>query len=663
MNSSDFSQSRRRFVTGLTSATALGMLGSSGLLKAAHLSAPSTKVTPQNTLKGTEFNLDLGYSVANFTGKTRQATTVNGSLPAPILRWKEGETVKLKVNNNLAKDSSIHWHGIILPSNMDGVPGLSFGGIKPGDSYQYEFTLNQSGTYWYHSHSGFQEQTGLYGAIVIDPIQPAPYSYDKDYVVLLSDWSDTKPDKIYANLKKLPHIYNTNERTLRDWQREVGEKGYKAGSADRAMWNEMRMADSDLSDVTGAAYTFLMNGKAPADGWVGGFNKGDKILLRFINGSAMTFFDVRIPGLKMTVVASDGQYIQPVTVDEFRIGTAETYDVIVEPSSEQAYTLFCQTIDRSGFARGTLTPDLSLSSTIPEMDESPLLTHADMGMNHGAPGACTAEHAAMGHCEIQGQSGGGGHAGQGSMKQMAMPMMEKPEKSTCTAEHAAMGHCEMPKEMAKNTCTEEHAAMGHCTMDAKPSKIIQDFSSGLEYGTGMAGFGTAKPISYDNVKMGPHIDMLAEGAQYRLDDPGVGLRNNGRKVLTYSEIFNLNKTPDPREPSREIELHLTGNMSRYMWSVDGVKASKADPINLKFGERVRITLVNDTMMHHPFHLHGVWSDLETGDPDYIPRKHTIVVQPGAKISYLVTADARGKWAYHCHLLYHMLGMFREVHIT
>jgi len=305
MNSSDFSQSRRRFVTGLTSATALGMLGSSGLLKAAHLSAPSTKVTPQNTLKGTEFNLDLGYSVANFTGKTRQATTVNGSLPAPILRWKEGETVKLKVNNNLAKDSSIHWHGIILPSNMDGVPGLSFGGIKPGDSYQYEFTLNQSGTYWYHSHSGFQEQTGLYGAIVIDPIQPAPYSYDKDYVVLLSDWSDTKPDKIYANLKKLPHIYNTNERTLRDWQREVAEKGYKAVSADRAMWNEMRMADSDLSDVTGAAYTFLMNGKAPADGWVGGFNKGDKILLRFINGSAMTFFDVRIPGLKMTVVASE----------------------------------------------------------------------------------------------------------------------------------------------------------------------------------------------------------------------------------------------------------------------------------------------------------------------------------------------------------------------
>jgi FtsP/CotA-like multicopper oxidase with cupredoxin domain len=449
------------------------------------------------------------------------------------------------------------------------------------------------------------------------------------------------------------------------------------------MWNEMRMADSDLSDVTGAAYTFLMNGKAPADGWVGEFNKGDKILLRIINGSAMTFFDVRIPGLKMTVVASDGQYIQPVTVDEFRIGVAETYDVIVEPSSEQAYTLFCQTIDRSGFARGTLTPDVALVANIPEMDESPLLTYADMGMNHGAPDACTPEHAALGHCTIKGPSSSKeGHAGHGGIKKMAimeakknicteehaaMGHCEMPKTTTaqnsCTPEHAAMGHCEMPKAAVQNNCTAEHAAMGHCTMDATPSKIIQYFSSGIEYGTGMAGFGSAKPISYDNVKMGPQIDMLAEGAQYRLDDPGVGLRNNGRKVLTYADIFNLNKTPDPREPSREIELHLTGNMSRYMWSMDGVKASKADPIHLKFGERVRITLVNDTMMNHPFHLHGVWSDLETGDANYIPRKHTIIVQPGAKISYLVTADARGKWAYHCHLLYHMLGMFREVHIS
>lgn len=616
--------SKRRFVTGLTATTALGLLNSHGFSHAA--SSLLTDKQAEKTLRGKNFNLDIGYSPVNFTGKTKQATTVNGGIPSPILRWKEGDRVTLNVKNYLAHDSSIHWHGIILPSNMDGVPGLSFAGIKPGGSYRYEFDVNQSGTYWYHSHSGFQEQTGMYGAIVIDPIEPPPYSYDKDYVVMLSDWSDESPDDIYANLKKMPHIYNTNERTLGDWHTEVKQKGLKAVQADRQMWNEMRMSDSDISDVTGSTYTFLMNGRTPAEGWMGEFKKGEKILLRFINAAAMTFFDVRIPGLKMTVVASDGQYVQPVTVDEFRIGVAETYDVIVEPSTEQAYTLFCQAIDRSGYARGTLTPDPAMVAAIPEMDESPILSHSDMGMNHGALGACTPEHAAMGHCSM--------------------------EADNTHAQHKGMEI----KTQPSNNCTPEHAAMGHCTMDA-PKKIIQEFA------TGKAGYGTAKDISYDNVILGPHIDMLADGAQYRLDDPGVGLRNNGRRVLTYADLFNHNKTPDPREPGREIELHLTGNMSRYMWSIDGIKGAKADPILMKYGERLRITLVNDTMMNHPVHLHGVWSDLETGDGNYIPRKHTIVVQPGAKISYLVTADAKGKWAYHCHLLYHMLGMMREVHIS
>jgi len=534
MNTSNISLSRRRFVTGLSTSTALGLLGSSSLLNAA-ASLVATNKSQTNTLTGNQFNLKIGYTPVNFTGKNRQATTINNGLPAPILRWKEGDTVTLNVKNNLAVDSSIHWHGIILPSNMDGVPGLSFGGIKPGETFQYNFTLNQSGTYWYHSHSGFQEQEGMYGAIVIDPIEPAPYSYDRDYVVLLSDWSDTKPHDIYANLKKLPHIYNTNERTLRDWQKEVADKGYKAVKSDRAMWNQMRMTDRDISDVTGSTYTFLMNGQTPAQGWYGAFKKGEKVLLRIINGSAMTFFDIRIPGLKMTVVASDGQYIQPVSVDEFRIGVAETYDVIVEPSSEQAYTLFCQSIDRSGYARGTLAPHPDMVAQIPEMDDSPILTHSDMGMNHGGGGGngCTPEHAAMGHCSME----SGSHSNQNHDK-------STDTDNGCTAEHAAMGHCEMPS-MASNTCTAEHAAMGHCEMSSQ--KIIQEFA------TGKAGFGSAKPISYDNVKMGPHIDMLAEGAQYRLDDPGVGLRNNGRKVLTYADMFNLNKTPDPREPSREIE--------------------------------------------------------------------------------------------------------------
>ncbi len=607
--------SRRRFVTGLASTTALSMISAGGFARSA--TQPARVYQPQPTLSGSKFKLDIGYKPVNFTGKAKQAFSVNGSIPSPILRWKEGDRVTLDVTNHLAHDSSIHWHGMILPTNMDGVPGLSFAGIKPGETFRYQFDVKQNGTYWYHSHSGFQEQQGMYGAIVIEPREPAPYRYDREHIIVLSDWSDEAPLDVYANLKKSPHIYNIDERTLGDLAHDIQGKGLSKALKQRAMWNNMRMSDTDLSDVTGRTYTYLMNGETPASGWVGEFKQGEKILLRFINAAAMTFFDVRIPGLKMTVVASDGQYVQPVTVDEFRMGVAETYDVLVEPSSEQAYTLFCQTIDRSGYARGTLTPDLAMVPTVPEMDESPILTHADMGMAHG-------DHV------MAGASG-----------------------SACTPEHAEMGHCEMAESTAM-TCTPEHANMGHCEM---PKKVVQEFA------TGKAGYGTANSPSFDLIKMGPHIDMLAEGAQYRLDDPGVGLRDNGRRVLTYADLFNLNPTLDPREPEREIELHLTGNMSRYMWSINGVKYADAQPLRMKYGERLRITLVNNTMMNHPMHLHGVWSELETGDGNYIPRKHTVIVQPGAKISYLVTADAIGRWAYHCHLLYHMPSMFREVRIS
>lgn len=612
-----FFLSRRRFVTGLASTTALNLFGATKTY-----AAVTNKHRQTSELSGNHFKLDIGYLPVNFTGQSKQAFAVNGSIPAPILRWKQGERVTLDVTNHLAQDTSIHWHGMILPSAMDGVPGLSFAGIKPGETFRYQFDVKQSGTYWYHSHSGFQEQQGLYGAIVIDPAQPGPYAYDREYTLVLSDWSDADPMSIYANLKKSPHIYNIDERTLSDLAQEVKNQGLTKALAARGMWNQMRMSDSDLSDVTGRTYTFLMNGKTPASGWVGEFARGERILLRVINAAAMTFFDVQIPGLKMTVVAADGQNIQPVSVDEFRIGVAETYDVLVEPSTEQAYTVFCQAIDRSGYARGTLTPDLDMVPEVPEMDSSPLLTHADMGMaHHGA-----------------------------NHEMHAMPNSTDQE---CTAEHAAMGHCTVQDTMGAE-CTAEHAEMGHCEMPAV---------SRQEFATGNAGFGTAHQPDTTLITRGPHIDMLAENAQYRLNDPGVGLRNNGRHVLTYGELFNLKKTPDPREPQREIELHLTGNMSRYMWSINGVKYADAMPIDLAFGERVRITFINHTMMNHPMHLHGVWSDLETGDADYIPRKHTVIVQPGSKISYLVTADALGKWAYHCHLLYHMPSMFREVHIS
>lgn len=553
---------RRQFVKGL------GVTGLvAGLAPSELFSAPIVSDVP--LLQGNTFDLTLTETPVNLTGQRRMATTINGSLPGPTLRMKEGERITIRVTNKMKVTSSIHWHGLILPTNMDGVPGLSFAGIKPGETYTYQFDAVQSGTYWYHSHSGYQEQTGLYGSIIIDPRETDVVQYDRDHIILLSDWSDESPEQIYTKLKKLSHYYNTRERVLSDFTKEAAAKGFEKAVEGRKMWNEMRMSDRDISDVTGRTYSFLTNGKTPNSGWEGLFKPGERVRLRFINGSAMTFFDVRIPGLKMEVVSSDGQNIRPVKgIDEFRIGVAETYDVIVQPTAG-TYTIFSQAIDRSGYARGTLTSTPNQRAAVPALEEIPTLTMNDMGMDHGS-----------------------------------MAGMEGME------------------------------GMDHSNM--KPAE------SGVK------------------IKMGPQVDMVATNPQVRLDDPGVGLRNNGRRVLTYAELRNYYPTKDKRPPSREIELHMTGNMSRYMWSMNGVKFNEAKPIGLRFGERVRITLINDTMMNHPVHLHGMWSELESGDANYLPRKHTIVVQPGAKISYLVTADAKGQWAYHCHLLFHMKGMFRRV---
>lgn len=628
---------RRRFVTGLAMG---GVMAGFGLSAGRLIAAPAAPMeTP--LLSGNSFDLKIGKQAVNFTGAPRIATTVNGTLPAPTLRFKEGERVTLNVTNTLAEDSSIHWHGLILPPEMDGVPGISFGGIKPGDTFSYQFDVRQSGTYWYHSHSGFQEQTGLYGAIIIDPKEPDPFVYDRDYVIMLSDWTDEDSTDVYAKLKKMSHYYNFNERTAKDLWNDIQARGVKETFAAREMWNQMRMSETDLSDVTGYTYSFLMNGQTPNEGWKGLFKKGEKVRLRFINGAAMTFFDVRIPGLKMTVVAADGQYVEPVSVDEFRIGVAETYDVIVEPSDNQAYSLFAQAIDRSGYARGTLTPDYALTAPIPAMDPLPILTHTDMGMamNNMSHSMTMAQPtAAMSHdMSAMSEMAGGGA--------MDHSMHQKPSTTSMGAMSHDMSNMDMPMDHSKM----DHSAMNHGAMNHKA----------MNHSTKTA----PRPVIHADTEYGPHVDGRASNPKYRLDDPGVGLRNNGRKVLTYADLRNLSPTHDPREPSREIDLHLTGNMSRYMWSINGVKSADADPLRLTYGERVRINFVNDTMMNHPMHLHGMWSDLETGDDNFIPRKHTIVVQPGARISYRVTADARGNWAFHCHLLYHMLGMFREVQVS
>lgn len=628
--------SRRRFVLGASAALAASTLPLGPALWAAAAAPPASA-----TLSGTEFDLSIGQQVVNFTGRERVATTVNQSLPAPLLRWREGDRIRIRVKNELDTISSIHWHGLILPSEMDGVPGLSFPGIPPGETFTYEFPLQQSGTYWYHSHSGFQEQLGLYGSIIIEPKDPDPIHYDREHVVVLSDWSDEQPERIFAKLKKESHYYNFRGRTLGDFFSDLKEKGLSQTWRDRAMWNQMRMSQTDISDVTGHTYTFLMNGVTPDRGWQGLFKPGEKVRLRIINAAAMTLFDMRIPGLTMTVVAADGQNVKPVQVDEFRIGPAETYDVIVEPLRDAAYTLFAQAIDRSGFACGTLSSRAALSGDIPPMDippmdKAPTLDHGDMGMAH--------------HAHAEANSRADQHAGH------AKPSM---------AEDDHRHHQTPPAASDSNHAHHEHPSAKPGSEHPMDQHASMPHSSSSSAALGKAGFGSEAEIKHQDSEFGPQVDMRAQMPRSGLHDPGIGLREHealGRRVLCYGDLRSLHPTRDNRQPSREIQLHLTGNMHRYMWSINGIAFADAEPLQLHYGERVRIVLVNDSMMTHPIHLHGMWSELETGDPDYIPRKHTILVQPGSTISYLVTADAKGRWAYHCHLMFHMAGMMREVRV-
>lgn len=597
---------RRSFVKGLA---ATGLLGGLGMWRAPVWAVTSPGLP--NVLSGNEFDLYIGELPVNITGAARTAMAINGSVPGPILRWREGDTVTLRVRNQLKQDTSIHWHGIILPANMDGVPGLSFHGIAPDGMYEYKFKVHQNGTYWYHSHSGLQEQSGVYGALVIDAKDPEPFVYDRDYVVMLSDWTDEDPARVLSKLKKQSDYYNFHKRTVSDFVDDVSEKGWSAAVADRKMWAEMKMSPTDLADVSGYTYTYLMNGQAPNGNWTGIFKPGEKIRLRFINGSAMTYFDVRIPGLKMTVVAADGQYVKPVSVDEFRIAVAETYDVIVEPENEQAYTIFAQSMDRTGYSRGTLAVREGLQAPVPAVDPRPIIAMSDMGMDHGSMGG-------MDHGSMAGMD-------QGSMAGMDHSKM------------AGMDHGSM-------------AGMDHSKMTGM----------GNEGMAGMSGAMQSHPASETN---NPLVDMQTMSPTPKLNDPGIGLRNNGRRVLTYADLRSTFIDPDGREPGRTIELHLTGHMEKFAWSFDGIKFSDAEPLRLKYGERLRITLVNDTMMTHPIHLHGMWSDLEDENGNFMVRKHTIDMPPGSKRSYRVTADALGRWAYHCHLLFHMeMGMFREVRV-
>jgi CopA family copper-resistance protein len=565
MNRSHF-ESRRRFVQGLAGSAlvlaggrklawgAPAALGSGGLARAGGgaswgvgSGAGGAAANCDAVLAGTDFQLEVASTQVNFTGVSRSATVVNGQLPAPLLRWRQGDIVTIRVTNRLPAPTSIHWHGMILPANMDGVPGISFPGIAPGATYEYHFPVTQAGTYWYHSHSRFQEQIGLYGPIVIEPRSGERQHSDREHVLLLSDWTDTDPEHIYRMLKVQSDYFNYGRRTAAEFFADVRKQGLSPTLAERRMWGEMRMNASDLLDVSGHTYTYLLNGVTPAANWTGLFRRGEKVRLRIINGSSMTFFDVRIPGLALTVVAADGQDVDPVTVEEFRIGAAEVYDVIVEPKDDRAYAIFAQSMDRSGYARGTLAPALGMEADIPPLDPRPMLSMMDAGMGEVPP------------------------------------------------------------------------------------------------------------------KFGPQVDSVTAQPNTSLSDPGVGLRSSGRRVLTYADLHTVGGSLDSREPGRDIRLHLTGHMQRFIWSFDGQKFSESLPLRFNFGERLRLVLINDSMMNHPIHLHGMWSEVESPEGEVLVRKHTIVVQPGQQLRCRVSANALGRWAFHCHLLYHMeAGMFREV---
>ncbi|EYS87868.1 copper resistance protein CopA [Cupriavidus sp. SK-4] len=599
---------RRRFVQGLVAGGVVaGLAGVGGSAWAQHAGQRAGQAAPAGSgsapvLRGTEFDLVIGESLVNFTGKPAIATTINGMLPGPTLRWREGDTVTIRVTNRLREATSIHWHGIILPFEMDGVPGISFAGIPPGQTFTYRFKVAQTGSYWYHSHSGFQEMTGVYGGIVIDSASGREnVRADRDHTVLLSDWTDEDPMRVLTKLKVQGDYYNYNQPTVVDFFRDVSRDGLKQALDKRSMWNQMRMSPTDLADLSSATLTHLANGVTPAGNWTGLFRRGETVRLRFINGSGNTFYDVRIPGLKLRVVQVDGQDIEPVTVDEFRFGPGETCDAIVEPRDD-AYTLFAQSMDRTGYARGTLAVREGLAAPVPALDQAEWLTMTDM------MGAMT------GH---GGHGGHGGNAGHGAMQHGAMPMQGM--------DHAGMDHSQ------------------HAMAAADPLKV------------------PSKTARHARTEYGPGTDMRVDMARTNLDDPGIGLRNNGRRVLTLADQHTIGGAMDARGAGREVELHLTGNMERYTWSFDGVEFGKSTPIYFKHGERLRVILHNDTMMTHPMHLHGMWSELETPDGSFQARRHTIPVQPAQRISFLVTADALGRWAWHCHLMLHMdAGMFREV---
>ena len=599
-------------------------------------------------VSGGDIALKIARQTMTIDGRKMRAIGVNGTVPAPLIRLREGQTVRLHVTNDLDEDSSIHWHGLLVPPQFDGVPGVSFPGIRARSTFVYEFPIVQNGTYWYHSHSGLQEQLGHYGPIVIDPAGVDPVQYDREHVIVLADHSAISPEAIFRAMKVDPGHFNFQRQTLAGLLSKRDQT-----LKDRLDWGKMRMDPTDISDATGSAYTYIVNGYGPRDNWTALFTPGERIRLRFINASAMTTFNVRIPGLPLTIVQADGQNVRPVLVDEFQIGVAETYDVIVTPLDDRAYTMVGEAIDRSGMARATLAPRAGMAAEVPPLRERPLATMKDMGMDMSSmPGMEGMDTSSGGMSPMRGVDPTAEQnpsaklmtAGAGAMAMGAGP------GGTAMA---GMDHSNMAGMAADGGAM---AGMDHSAMAGQP---------GMDMGAmEMSPMNMRDFSKVPQVKKSPGVQTISPMPMDRTGDPGQGLENVGHKVLVYRDLMALERNPDVRAPGRSLDIHLTGNMERFMWSFDGRKMSDVhEPIPFTEGERVRINLINDSMMGHPIHIHGHFFELVTGHGDHAPRKHTVIVQPGGKVTWDFTADAVGDWAFHCHLLYHMhAGMMRVVSV-
>lgn len=629
---------RRQLLRGATLAG--GGLALSAYMPAWAQTGSAGLVRPLPTVVGPDISLRIAHQMMTIDGRESHAIGINGTVPAPLVRLREGQNVRLSVTNDLDEDSSIHWHGLLVPFQFDGVPGISFPGIKAKSTFVYEFPVIQSGTYWYHSHSGLQEQLGHYGPIVIDPAGEDPIQSDREHVIVLSDHSPMHPHAIFRKLKQQAGYFNFQKQTLGSLL-----AGEDQTLKERIEWGKMRMDPTDISDVTGSTYSYLVNGHGPKDNWTALFRPGERVRLRFVNASAMTDFNVRIPGLKLTVVQADGQNVMPVEVDEFQIAVAETYDVIVTPTDDRAYTLVGEAIDRSGMARATLAPREGMAAAVPPLRKRPVLTMKDMGMDmdmSGDAGMQGVNHSGMASTASSAPGGQAASAAAGSMQGMdhsAMPGMGAPAQSA--GGMAGMDHSKM-------------AGMGSTPAAAQSTGDM----AGMDMSAGAMGGMSMSMRDFKNapqVKKGPGVQTISPMAMDRTGEPGQGLVDVGHRVLVYRDLMSTTRNPDVRAPDRAMEIHLTANMERYMWSFDGEKLNEVkEPIPFLEGERVRVTLVNDTMMGHPIHLHGHFFELVTGHGDRAPRKHTVGVQPGGKVTFDVTADAVGDWAFHCHMLYSTL---------